>query len=66
MNSIFDLKSEIEKELAVISDRVDTMCVFWDALVMENDFIYMDNKLKLESKKIYESIIEFQKSLQCI
>jgi hypothetical protein len=66
MNSIFDLKSEIEKELAIVSDRVDTMCVFWDALVSENDLIYMDDKLKLESKKIYESIIEFQKLLQCI
>jgi hypothetical protein len=66
MNSIFDLKSEIEKELAIVSDRVDTMCIFWDALVTENDLIYMDDKLKLESKKIYKSIIEFQKLLQCI
>jgi hypothetical protein len=64
MNSIFDLKSEIEKELAVISDRVDTMCVFWDALVTENDLVYMDDKLRLESKKIYQSIIEFQKLLK--
>lgn len=64
MNSIFDLKSEIEKELAVISDRVDTMCVFWDALVTENDLVYMDDKLILESKKIYQSIIEFQKLLK--
>jgi len=66
MNSIFDLKSEIEKELAVISDRVDTMCVFWDALVSENEIVYMDDKLRLESKKIYESIIKFQKLLECI
>jgi hypothetical protein len=64
MNSIFDLKSEIEKELAVISDRVDTMCVFWDALVTENDLVYMDDNLRLESKKIYQSIIEFQKLLK--
>ena len=64
MNSIFDLNSEIEKELAVISDRVDTMCVFWDALVTENDLVYMDDKLRLESKKIYQSIIEFQKLLK--
>jgi len=66
MNSIFDLKSEIEKELAIVSDRVDTMCVFWDALVSENEVVYMDDKLRLESKKIYESIIKFQKLLECI
>jgi hypothetical protein len=66
MNSFFDLTSEIEKELAIVADRVDTMCVFWDALVSENEIVYMDDKLRLESKKIYESIIKFQKLLECI